>query len=1018
MKTTLHFSLSVLVITVLLIAPINTNAAANAAANSPFLGHWRAIDIDGSDMGLMIGGPPNGPFQITWTDSYMSYCGGEAGIIRGTGLLNEGDPNLLEASLHVECFTTGEEMDIAMTFRYHPSTDKLSSRYDNGMVIIWQRPGQPQLSPPEMGLRVNYGHDWVESFYEAGHLVWITVTDSEGMEKATAIVFTEPKDFWEGETGFQTNPEDWDPASPDIQPYDWVYAWVDNGASAQVQIGDISGTIDLNADSIEGTIYASWFTNPVQVECLDWGSGQEPPLDSKDGGLVSTDGTDPYSCSWADEWDIQPEQDVGVGYFGPDGHWVANAFSAPNPRIVASEAGDWFWVTGFYPGMLDLYIYESADIDADLLWSGQQEALDLWGITSVTPDIHWQDLVPGNYVVVTDGVNQKGLVLETITMEIFDTGNEIMAGTAPAGRDVWAAAGPQDWQEGIMVKADSVTGAWLADFMTIGFDITEDMRPWSYAQIFDDDGDANEASAPPPPPNTRFTVWPEWSYLEGYEWPNGAVVSISVADKEECSTGAIAGYPEWDPSNTFFSVNFPEECTIEVGNLITLSFESLNLTHQVQDLTVTAVDEANDTVAGTAAFDPEQYLLHTWIHGMDESYMQLSAEGGTWLADFGSQGFDLQPGMGGRVELVDPASNATAVEWYIPNPHFTIFPEWEWYDGMDWPDGVKITVMLNDNTDCVAVHYSEGSFFNGGFPEGCDVAIGDLVSMTDGVTTRAHTVRNLGITGVDTEADIVSGTADVGAQVNVWLYATGETVQATADGEGNWQADFTGVFDLTPGECGRAEIPDEFGNATSVEWCAPVYPWRDEFEDELLESWYWINENSASWNLNENPGFLRIYASPGGTGEQNLLLRPVAEGDFMITTHLFFEPGTNFQFAGLVIYQDGDNFLQFGRAFCDSPDVCVGNGIYFDNFRDGSWADGNFATPVDSPSEAYLSLERRGDMVTAFFSYEGIDWIEIGAHWIPSEFQVTGVGLTASQDNNTPEWNIPADFDFFEVSEG
>jgi hypothetical protein len=61
-------------------------------------------------------------------------------------------------------------------------------------------------------------------------------------------------------------------------------------------------------------------------------------------------------------------------------------------------------------------------------------------------------------------------------------------------------------------------------------------------------------------------------------------------------------------------------------------------------------------------------MLHTWIHGLEGSYMQLSAPDGTWLADFGSQGFDLQPGMGGRVELVDQSSNATAVDWWVLSP--------------------------------------------------------------------------------------------------------------------------------------------------------------------------------------------------------------------------------------------------------------------------------------------------------------------------------------------------------------
>lgn len=696
-------------------------------AQSPFVGHWQAIDVDGSDIRLTIAGPPDGPFQITWTESYFSFCGGEAGIARGTGWLDDSDPHVLNANLRLRCFTTGDTLDFDVTWIYDPGTDTISSG-----VTTWHRPGrrgEKCLPPPagltgwwpgdgnandivsgrngdfrgdvttgsglvdlafsldadgdfvevpdtsglnfgpgnftvdlwvnfndtsgeqvlvekwiqgdesvdgwtltklenqvlrlaldrgdaqetdldseelsilpgiwyhfaatrqgsmvalfmngipvaqnlDMGasnlnspsslkfghrgnpedtpgstderglylngridevelfvgtalsedqilaiyqagsagkckddiqppspldLRVNYGHEWVESFYEAGHMVWITVTESDGATvKATAALVTEPKDFWDGETGFQTQPEDWVPAAPDIQPHDWVFGWVDNGANAQVQIGDISGEIDLEADSIEGTIYAPWFSSEVNVECHPWGA-LEPTEMRFD--MIMPDGSDTYACSWAGEWDIQAGQDVGIGYFGPDGHWVANAFFVPSSRIVASEAGDWFWTTDFNPGTLNLFIYESAEEGARLLWDGSREA-DEGGFVSVGYEDHGQDLVPGNYLVVSDGATEKGLVLETITMEVFDTENEIMAGTAPAGRHVLAVAGMSEAEtQGVInITADTVSGGWMADFKTISFNITEEMRPWSFAQIFDVDGDANEAGAPAPPP--------------------------------------------------------------------------------------------------------------------------------------------------------------------------------------------------------------------------------------------------------------------------------------------------------------------------------------------------------------------------------------------------------------------------------------------------------------------------------------------------------------------------------------
>jgi regulation of enolase protein 1 (concanavalin A-like superfamily) len=192
--------------------------------------------------------------------------------------------------------------------------------------------------------------------------------------------------------------------------------------------------------------------------------------------------------------------------------------------------------------------------------------------------------------------------------------------------------------------------------------------------------------------------------------------------------------------------------------------------------------------------------------------------------------------------------------------------------------------------------------------------------------------------------------------------------------------------------------------------------WRDDFDGSLAADWGWMNENPGQWNLTELPGFLRIYTSDSATGSENFLLRPVAAGDFSIETRLLFTPERNYQIAGLVIWQDAENFLQLGRAFCDNPEGCVDNGIYFDQIQGGGWFDGNFATAIDNPfdpAEAYLRLERRGEMVRALYSHEGITWSEIGTHWIPPDFQVNGVGLTAAQGAA-----VPANFDYFELTEG
>ena len=58
---------NILSIFVILAMAFPITGTVSAAYDSPFAGHWEAIDVDGSDIRLSIGGPSSGPFQITWT---------------------------------------------------------------------------------------------------------------------------------------------------------------------------------------------------------------------------------------------------------------------------------------------------------------------------------------------------------------------------------------------------------------------------------------------------------------------------------------------------------------------------------------------------------------------------------------------------------------------------------------------------------------------------------------------------------------------------------------------------------------------------------------------------------------------------------------------------------------------------------------------------------------------------------------------------------------------------------------
>ena len=111
---------------------------------------------------------------------------------------------------------------------------------------------------------------------------------------------------------------------------------------------------------------------------------------------------------------------------------------------------------------------------------------------------------------------------------------------------------------------------------------------------------------------------------------------------------------------------------------------------------------------------------------------------------------------------------------------------------------------------------------------------GHLVTMTDGTTTKTHTVRSLAVTAVDAVADTVAGTAEPGATVEVGHIHCDETGcygfrRVTADENGNWIADFAHVgedndeqdlFDIVPGTASEVRQPDLDWDNTTVQWFA------------------------------------------------------------------------------------------------------------------------------------------------------------------------------------------------------
>jgi uncharacterized repeat protein (TIGR01451 family) len=290
--------------------------------------------------------------------------------------------------------------------------------------------GNPVLTPGDPGLfaGVNYDHDWVQVRTLPTMTVAITVADG-GSVKATISGQT---DEW---GWFGTWDGDWDPERPDIMPGDIVSATGDGLTTEVDPVGTIDAAVDVDADTVAGTVHAPWFSpQTLEVRCEVW-EENGPRIDVRD---VAADGGS-FTCDFgAIGWDLEAWQEVAVRYLEPDGDSVIGM----PPRLQPSVTADYYfdWVNGEYEGGHTVWITvtesdgTTVKATAEVIsqqypewggWTGFQTQGEDWVPTQL-------DMQPGDWVdVLVDNGYGNQVRVGTIDGE-SDVDTDVVSGTIHA----------------------------------------------------------------------------------------------------------------------------------------------------------------------------------------------------------------------------------------------------------------------------------------------------------------------------------------------------------------------------------------------------------------------------------------------------------------------------------------------------------------------------------------------------------------------------------------------------------
>ncbi|MFD4994494.1 alpha-L-arabinofuranosidase C-terminal domain-containing protein [Cellulosimicrobium cellulans] len=182
--------------------------------------------------------------------------------------------------------------------------------------------------------------------------------------------------------------------------------------------------------------------------------------------------------------------------------------------------------------------------------------------------------------------------------------------------------------------------------------------------------------------------------------------------------------------------------------------------------------------------------------------------------------------------------------------------------------------------------------------------------------------------------------------------------------------------------------------ASAAEPDLPDGAWVDPFEGAALGP-DWTVVNPVPEALSVGGGKLTLTSQPGDTYQdansaKNVVLLDVPAGDFTVVTRLEAPVASVYQGAGLIAWQDMDNYVRSGLTFVGdlSPS---GRAIENDVETGGVFSAAAFTDRPGSTGET-LRMQRTGDTIATSF-WDGAAWQPAGS--VTVDFPTTHVGLYA-----------------------
>ncbi|MEW6086418.1 MAG: ABC transporter substrate-binding protein [Chloroflexota bacterium] len=473
-------------------------------------------------------------------------------------------------------------------------------------------------------------------------------------------------------------------------------------------------------------------------------------------------------------------------------------------------------------------------------WNPNEE----WFETSVDN----YDLKPGDIVTMSNVTFSKQLTIENLFITEFDLDTEVVHGTADPSQLLYIQA-CDDSTCAIREETADQDGNWTANFAVPGEGVSEqdtaDLRGgiWLDANINDGDGDMSRFGFSIP--NPAINVLVNTDRVGGNAWPLGELLEVEIDDpatpqlNPDFETTTTPEVADWNPFETWFEIGL-DGYDLKTGDVVTITGGGFSKQLTIQTLAIAEVNLNTDTVYGIA--EPDQEVEVVTCYSICINQNTTADQDGNWSSSFDPNENDSANIRGGSwvaVVVHDTDGDTTRFGYGIPNPSFGVRANEDRVEGWQWPLGATVNVEIDDpTTTLLNPDYSESTsvgvadwnpnetWFNIEFAGTYDIKVGDLVTVTDGTTTKQHTVVNLNFTQIETDTDRVFGTTDSNQLVNIWTCWESDPCinrDETADQNGVWMTDFSipgeqdweqDTADLRVGSWIDSSVNDEDGDST------------------------------------------------------------------------------------------------------------------------------------------------------------------------------------------------------------